>query len=108
MTPTQLLDLLKNNFESKGFYLHADKEHCLETAESLIENKARYGYMCCPCRLAKNDVKLDADIICPCKYMALDIKESGACLCVFFVSEEHKDDLDFFPEIDDRRPSELC
>ncbi len=103
MTPVELLEGLRSEAQNKGFFLHADEEHCLATAESLLENKARYGYMSCPCRLAQDNVKQDVDIICPCRYREEDIKESGACLCVFFVSEEYKNDKDFFPEMDDRR-----
>ncbi len=108
MTPIELLEQIKIKAEKKGVFLHADKEHCLDTAENLLKNKARYGYMSCPCRLAKDNVKQDTDIICPCSYCVEDIKEQGACFCVFLVSEEHKDDEKFFPEIDDRRPLEQC
>ena len=52
MTPQSLLKVLKATAEQKGYFLHADEEHCLATAESLLENKQRYGYLCCPCRLA--------------------------------------------------------
>lgn len=104
MTPTELLEQLSIKAEKKGFYLHADKEHCIETAESLLLNQNRYGYMNCPCRLAKDNKVQDADIICPCKYCEEDIQEQGACFCTFFVSEENKDDASFFPEVDDRRP----
>ena len=107
MTPTELLDLLTTEAKNKGLYLHADKDHCLETAKNLLENKAKYGYMNCPCRLPKEDIKQDIDIICPCKYREEDIQEQGACFCIFFVSEENKDNVDFFPEVDDRRPLEL-
>jgi ferredoxin-thioredoxin reductase catalytic subunit len=34
----------------------------------LLVNKERYGYMCCPCRLAAGNREKDADIICPCQY----------------------------------------
>ena len=36
--------------------------------EGLLTNKERYGYMCCPCRLAASDREADRDIICPCDY----------------------------------------
>ena len=52
MTPEQLLEHLARSAATKGYYLHADHDHCLGTAESLLANKERYGYMCCPCRLA--------------------------------------------------------
>ena len=107
MTPIELLEQFKQEAENKGFSLHADHDHCLHTVESLLENKARYGYMNCPCRLAKEDIKQDIDIICPCKYREEDIQEQGACFCSFFVSKEYKDDADFFPDVDDRRPPEL-
>ncbi|WP_077073724.1 ferredoxin-thioredoxin reductase catalytic domain-containing protein [Mailhella massiliensis] len=103
MTPEQLLDCLAKGAAAKGYYLHADHEHCLGTAESLLANKERYGYMCCPCRLACSDRQQDSDIICPCVYRDADIAEYGACFCSFYVSEEHKDDPDFFPEVEERR-----
>ena len=103
MTPEELLEKLAKAAAVKGYHLHADRDFCLGTAESLIANKERYGYMCCPCRLACGDKKTDSDIICPCVYRDDDIAEHGACMCSFYVSEEHKDDLDFFPEVDERR-----
>ena len=103
MTPEQLLECLAKAAEQKGYFLHADREHCLGTAESLLANKQRYGYMCCPCRLACSDKQQDNDIICPCTYRDADIEEYGACFCSFYVSKEHKDDPDFFPEVEERR-----
>ena len=103
MTPEELLEKLEKAAALKGYYLNADREFCIGTAESLIANKERYGYMCCPCRLASDDRKVDSDIICPCVYRDDDIAEFGACMCSFYVSEEHKDDADFFPEVDERR-----
>ena len=103
MSPEELLEKLENAAALKGYYLNADREFCIGTAESLIANKERYGYMCCPCRLACGDKKTDSDIICPCVYRDDDIAEHGACMCSFYVSEEHTDDPDFFPEVDERR-----
>ena len=106
MTPEELIEALRASEEPKGYYLHADAEHCLETAESLLASKERYGYMCCPCRLPCESEVRDADIICPCRYRDEDVAEYGACYCSLFVSIEHKDDPDFFPEVDDRRPAD--
>lgn len=103
MTPEQLLDILAKNALAKGYYLHANHEHCLSTAESLLINKKRYGYMCCPCRLACLDKQKDSDISCPCAYRDADIAQYGACFCCFYVSKEHKDDPYFFPEVEERR-----
>ena len=62
MTPEELLEKLAKAAAIKGYHLHADHEFCLGTAESLIANKERYGYMCCPCRLACDDKKVDSEI----------------------------------------------
>ena len=48
----------------------------------------------------------DKDIICPCIYRDADIHEYGACFCTLFVDAEHRDDPDFFPDVDERRPPE--
>ena len=106
MTPEKLLEVLARTAASMGYYLHANREHCLATAESLLSNKERYGYMCCPCRLACENPQTDRDIICPCEYRDADIAEYGACYCSFYVSEEHKDDPLFFPEVEERRDPE--
>lgn len=106
MTPEALLEALRASEGPKGYFLHADAEHCMETAESLLDAQKRYGYLCCPCRLPSGDANKDTDIICPCVYRDDDVKDFGACYCTLFVSEEYKDDADFFPEIDERRPPE--
>ncbi len=103
MEPDKLLEMLGRAAAKKGYCLHADREHCLGTAEGLIANRERYGYMCCPCRLASEDKETDRDIICPCQYRDADIAEYGACYCSFYVSQEHRDDPDFFPDIPERR-----
>ena len=38
MTPEELLEKLAKCAAPKGYYLHADREHCLGTAESLLAN----------------------------------------------------------------------
>jgi len=71
MEPDKLLEMLGRAAAKKGYCLHADREHCLGTAEGLIANRERYGYMCCPCRLASEDKETDRDIICPCLLLLL-------------------------------------
>ena len=83
----KLYETLKKIQESKGYYFNADKERTFELLEGLLENKARYGYMCCPCRLGSGDRKKDQDIICPCVYREPDVKEYGSCYCNLYVSE---------------------
>lgn len=101
MSPEELYNLLKEE-EKKGYYLHKNHAHCMDIIDGLLNNLENYGYLNCPCRLANNDPEIDKHTICPCAYRNIDVKEFGACFCHLFVSKSHKDDENFFPEIDDR------
>lgn len=101
-----LYQTLKKSQESKGYYFNKDKDRVFELLESLMINKDRYGYMCCPCRLAAGDREHDKDIICPCAYRGPDVEEYGSCYCNLYVSEAWNNKEiphDYVPE---RRPPE--
>ena len=85
----ELYERLKKVNEPKGYYFNT-KSGSLTMAllEGLLTNKERYGYMCCPCRLAASDREADRDIICPCDYREPDVKEYGSCYCNLYVSKE--------------------
>lgn len=86
MTVEQLYEMLKKVQEPKGYYFNKDKEKVFELLNGLLINKDRYGYMCCPCRLASEDREWDKDIICPCVYRVPDVEEYGSCYCNLYVS----------------------
>jgi len=88
MTADQLFEALKNAQEPKGYFFNSDRKHVFRLLNSLLINKARYGYMACPCRLAANDRKWDMDILCPCVYREPDVKEFGRCYCGLYVSAD--------------------
>ena len=101
----ELYDTLRKVQEPKGYYFNKDKKAVLELLKDLLINKERYGYMCCPCRLA-SDRDNDVDIICPCIYREEDVKEYGSCYCNLYVSKEWNEEKiphDYVPE---RRPPE--
>jgi len=102
----KLYETLKNLQEPKGYFFNADKEKVFELLEGLITNKKRYGYMCCPCRLADNDRQHDKDIICPCVYRAPDVAEYGACYCELYVSKEWNEGKIPHRYVPERRPPE--
>ena len=79
---------LKNIQEPKGYYFNDDLTIVHELLEGLTQNKERYGYMACPCRLASGDRKKDQDIICPCVYREEDLEEFGSCYCNLYVSKK--------------------
>ena len=87
MTARELYDLLKKTQEAKGYFFNQDLPHTMELLEGLLLNKERYGYMCCPCRLASGSRDKDQDIICPCVYRAPDVAEFGSCYCNLYVSQ---------------------
>ena len=106
MNAQQLYEALKKIQEPKGYHFSADTERVNELLEALLNNKERYGYMACPCRLAAGDREADRDIICPCEYREADVREFGSCYCNLYVSKEWNENKiphDYVPE---RRPPE--
>lgn len=106
MNKEELYEMLKKAQEPKGYFFSNYKEHVFELLEALLTNKNRYGYMCCPCRLASGDRENDKDIICPCVYREQDVKEYGSCYCNLYVTKdwnENKIPHEYVPE---RRPLE--
>lgn len=106
MDANQLYQQLKKFQESKGYYFNDDMEMTMALMESLLENKERYGYMACPCRLANGDYENDKDILCPCVYREEDIKEFGACFCGLYVSKEWNEGKIERQVVPERRPPE--
>lgn len=84
----KLYEMLRKVQEPKGYFFNKDREQVIELLEALLVNKARYGYMSCPCRLASGDRKEDKDIFCPCVYREPDVEEYGSCYCNLYVSKE--------------------
>ncbi len=104
MNVETLYNNLKKIQEPKGYYFNKDSDLVFELLESLLNNKERYGYMACPCRLASGDRTWDKDITCPCEYREADVAEFGACFCGLYVSKALNDkeiEAQYVPE---RRP----
>ncbi len=106
MNVEELYAMLKSTQEKKGYYFNKDGKKVFELLEGLLVNRERYGYMCCPCRLASNDREWDRDIICPCVYRVPDVEEYGSCYCNLYVSKEWNEGK--IPEVyvPERRPVE--
>lgn len=99
---------LRRTQEPKGFFFTRDHEQCLALLEALLTNLKRYGYMACPCRLAKNDREADRDIICPCEYRRADVREYGSCYCGLYVSGKWLRGEISRQYVPERRPVEKC
>ncbi|MCF8131006.1 MAG: ferredoxin:thioredoxin reductase [Deltaproteobacteria bacterium] len=102
----KLLESLRNIQEPKGYYFNRDKLKTLELLEGLLENKRRYGYMSCPCRLSLGNREKDQDIICPCEYREADVAEYGSCYCNLYVSKAWNEGRISHEYVPERRPAE--
>jgi ferredoxin-thioredoxin reductase catalytic chain len=101
-----LYQMLRKVQEPKGYFFNKDRDLVFDLLESLIRNKERYGYMCCPCRLASGDRDHDRDIICPCIYRVPDVAQYGSCYCGLYVSKEWNEGPDAHEYVPERRPPE--
>ena len=102
----KLYEMLKKVQEAKGYYFNKNRDRTFELLAGLIVNKERYGYMCCPCRLASEDREKDKDITCPCIYREPDVKEFGSCYCNLYVSKEWNEEKIPHAYVPERRPIE--
>ena len=103
----ELYERLKKVNEPKGYYFNTKSDSLtMALLEGLLKNKERYGYMCCPCRLAASDREADRDIICPCDYREPDVKEYGSCYCNLYVSKEWNEGTAPNVPVPERRPIE--
>ena len=79
MIAEELYEMLRKIQEPKGYFFNRDKDKVNDLLNGLLFNRERYGYMCCPCRLASGDNDWDRDIICPCIYREEDVRQYGRC-----------------------------
>jgi len=106
MNAEELYEMLRKAQEPQGYFFNQDKIKVLELLEGLLVNKARYGYMSCPCRLAAADRDWDRDIICPCIYREPDVAQYGSCFCNLYVSRQWNDGALPHTYVPERRPVE--
>jgi len=106
MDAQKLYEMMKKVQEPKGYYFNEDRERTIELLDALIQNKERYGYMGCPCRLLSGDRENDRDIICPCIYSVPDIVEFGSCYCNLYVSKDWNENKIPNAYVPERRPPE--
>jgi len=98
---------LNKEAEEGGYHLNPDKDFTLRLVQGLLENERRYGYWCCPCRLAFGDKEKDLDVICPCYYRDSDLEEFGACYCALYVTDEWIAGSKKHGSIPERRPAKF-
>lgn len=106
ITLEDMYERLKKVNEPKGYFFTDNTEMVMDLIAGLLTNKDRYGYMCCPCRLASGDREADKDIICPCDYREPDVAEYGSCYCNLYVSKEWNEGSIPHVPVPERRPAD--
>ena len=93
--------------KTNNWILNKDQETLNNLIEGLVDNKKSNGYQSCPCRLASGNRDLDRDLICPCDYAPLDIKEYGACYCNLYLRPDYYESIgEEYVIVPERRPIE--
>ncbi len=95
---------LFNESEASGYHLNPDTDFVKALIAGLLTNRGRYGYACCPCRLASGKKEEDLDIVCPCDYRDADLGEYGSCFCALYVTEAVLKGDVHLASIPERRP----
>lgn len=88
-----------------GYNLNPNPDFLMNLLEGLRDNEERYSYPSCPCRLATGRFELDRDIICPCDYRDLDVKDFGFCYCALYVRKDVFEGKAPIAPIPERRPA---
>ncbi|EKD37814.1 MAG: hypothetical protein ACD_75C00982G0004 [uncultured bacterium] len=102
----QLYTRLKESQEKRGYFFNKDLALTLDLLRGLLANRQRYGYLSCPCRLAVGEIDSDRDIVCPCSYREVDVREFGSCYCGLYVSQEWNEGTVEHVYVPERRPPE--
>jgi ferredoxin-thioredoxin reductase catalytic subunit len=104
-TKEGMIEYTKGVAKTNKWILNTDKQTFSDLIEGLVDNKKKYGYQSCPCRLASGKKDLDRDIICPCTYAAPDVKEFGACYCNLYMRADYYQKIKkSFVIVPERRP----
>ncbi len=101
----KLYSRLDKDAKQAGYNLNPDIQFAKDLVRGILINRRRYGYDCCPCRLAADTKERDLDIICPCYYRDPDLDEFGACYCALYVSGEVLKDKKKLGSVPERRPA---
>ncbi len=99
--------LMKNaqrNAERNKMHLCPEPKLLRNLIQGLVENRERYGYPSCPCRISSGTLEKDKDIVCPCDYRTPDVEEFGMCYCGLYVDDNVYEGRKEIAPIPERRP----
>lgn len=103
-TKEGMIKYVRKVAETNNWIIIKDELMFKDLIDGLVENKVSHGYQSCPCRLASGKRDIDRDLICPCDYAPLDIKDYGACYCNLYLKPDfYEKGIDFIA-VPERRP----
>ena len=103
-TKEGMIKYVRKVAETNNWIIIKDELMFRDLIDGLVENKVSHGYQSCPCRLASGKRDIDRDLICPCDYAPLDIKDYGACYCNLYLKPDfYEKGIDFIT-VPERRP----
>lgn len=105
-TEEGMRDYVNKVADTNNWILNRDNQTLDDLIDGLLDNKKSYGYQSCPCRLASGKREIDRDLICPCDYAPLDIKEYSACYCNLYLDPGFYEQGVNFITVPERRPVE--
>ena len=105
-TKEGMIEYCKMVCDKNNWILNKDEEIFNDLIDGLVSNKKEYGYQSCPCRLASGMRELDRDLICPCDYAPLDVKEFKACYCNLYMHPDFYDSAELYVLVPERRPED--
>jgi ferredoxin-thioredoxin reductase catalytic chain len=75
------IEFVKLYSEKSGYKLNPSQEEVDLIVKGLTNNKIKYGFRYCPCRILEHDKIKDQPKICPCKWHKDEIEQDGHCHC---------------------------
>ena len=105
-TKEGMIEYCKMVCDKNNWILNKDEVIFNDLIDGLVSNKKEYGYQSCPCRLASGNRDLDRDLICPCDYAPLDVKEFKACYCNLYLHPDFYDSGVVYVLVPERRPED--
>lgn len=106
-TKEGMLEYCNKVSQKNQWILNKEQGTLDELLDGLIVNKNKHGYQSCPCRLASGNRELDRDLICPCDYAPLDVKDYGTCYCNLYMRSDFYETInEAFVLVPERRPRE--
>ena len=70
--------------QKRGLRLNTNWARVKKVVGLMTRNKRRYGACFCPCKQHNTPPVQGKDVVCPCRDLTREVRESGRCYCRLF------------------------